>query len=457
MSLKGRSFWGRRKQPNLSNLYKLITVNRQFTEMNTLRTLPFPVTLYLLLLVLPIRFMVGPLQFTGLRAYMLILAIPLLVSAFRRPPATPDILLPLFIGWVSVCMMQNTPGQAVEHTGAMFLELAGGYFLARSFIRTEDQFLSLIKLLVLMVLLMIPLSLFETVTGVPPLVTMIHAIPGISSVEVVTIAPRLGLERVQAVFAHPIHFGLFCSTAVSLVFIGLSAQLSAVTRMAAVILISIPAFLALSSGAILSVAIQVFLICWVLVFRAVRGKWWLLVGVTLAAYVLIDAISNRTPLKVFFSYATFSAHNAYWRELIFEWGLHNIQANPIFGLGLEDWVRPHFMYSGSIDNFWLVQGMRYGVPGFALISLSWGLAIVRVARARNAASHLRRAWVFCFIGITFTLATVHVWTAVYSFVFFLLGAGQWMAASKAGSKSPELRMYRRPFAGQFRRPDVQPA
>jgi hypothetical protein len=36
---------------------------------------------------------------------------------------------------------------------------------------------------------------------------------------------------------------------------------------------------------------------------------------------------------------------------------------------------------------------------------------------------------FTFIGLTFSLATVHIWTSIYSFVFFLLGAGMWMASA----------------------------
>ena len=39
---------------------------------------------------------------------------------------------------------------------------------------------------------------------------------------------------------------------------------------------------------------------------------------------------------------------------------------------------------------------------------------------------LRRAWVFTFLGLSFTLTTVHVWTNVYSFVFFMFGAGIWL-------------------------------
>lgn len=434
----------------------MITVNSQFTEMirNPARkkpTLPWPVILYLACVVTPVRFMAGPLQMTGLRVFLLAMLPFVLIRMFRVKWIAPDILLLLFVAWVFVAMQVNTPGQALEHAGITLLEMFGGYALARVYVQTHDQFKSLIKAVLLLVLLCMPLAISETLTGDPLVVQLIRAIPGITSVDVVTIAPRLGLERVQAIFAHPIHFGLFCSSAISLVYIGLLQNMPHPTRMVASVLIVGTTFLALSSGAFISVLIQLFLIGWALVFAQVRHKWvWLLVA-CVVSYIFVDLVSNRTPLRVFFSYATFSAHNAYWRGLIFEWGMHNVWANPVFGLGFNDWVRPHFMNSGSMDNFWLVAAVRYGLPGFVLLTCAWVTGLIRVAKAPQ--SSLKTAWMFCMVGLTFTLCTVHVWTAVYSYVFFLFGAGQSLAvAAPAAAKSvPQKPAFRRPFQPEFTR------
>jgi hypothetical protein len=120
----------------------------------------------------------------------------------------------------------------------------------------------------------------------------------------------------------------------------------------------------------------------------------------------------------------------------------NVWNNPVFGLGLEDWVRPHFMYSGSMDNFWLALAVRYGLPGFGLLALAWISGLARVFLAQTSHTQLRYGWAFCMLGLTFTLATVHIWTAVYSFTFFLLGAGQWMAEAQA----------KRPYSGAPKAP-----
>lgn len=421
------------------------------TARSTEARLGWPIWLYFACIMLPVRFTVGPLQMTSLRLYMLMILPVLLYKLAKKGRISVDVLLLLFVAWAFVAMLMNTPAQAIEHAGITLLELYGGYALARCYVTCVAQFQTLIKTLTWLICACLPLAVFETLSGRPIVVEAISALPGTNSVDILTIAPRLGLERVQAVFAHPIHFGLFCSTAIALLFVGLSDCLSLTKRLAGLSVIVLTAFLALSSGAFLSVLIQLFLISWALLFAGLKRRWLWLLGGCVIAYVFVDLVSNRTPMRVFFSYATFSAHNAYWRGLIFEWGMINVWDNPIFGIGLNDWVRPHFMHSGSMDNFWLAVAVRYGLPGFALLACAWVIGITRVARSNP--SPLQLAWLFCMVGLTFTLCTVHVWTAVYSFVFFLLGAGQFLAASRPQPlllNSPEPT-FQRQFRASFTR------
>ncbi len=113
----------------------------------------------------------------------------------------------------------------------------------------------------------------------------------------------------------------------------------------------------------------------------------------------------------------------------------NVWANPIFGIGLNDWVRPDYLHSSSVDNFWLLTTMRFGIPGFIVLALGYGAALWQMALRPFAEGtvlfNLRRAWMFTFMGLTFSLVTVDVWTTVYSFVFFLFGAGIWMLEADA--------------------------
>lgn len=390
--------------------------------------LPLPVIFYLIATILPVRFSLGSLQMTSLRLYLSFIIIPIVFAVLRAPSKGLrglDLALLAFVLWMGIAMSQTSPQHSIEYAGAVGLELLGGYFIARHCITTHERFTALIKVLVALVVLTLPLAIFENLTGRAPLIELLRALPGVSSVVIVDIAPRLGLERAQVIFAHPIHYGLFASTIVAMAFIGLKCANWRVLGLASGILGS---FLALSSGAFLSVVLQLFLIAWLLSFGPKRMAWWSLLAVMILCYLLIDLASNRSPVRVFFSYATFSAHNAYWRGIIFEWGMVNVAQNPIFGLGLNDWIRPTFMRSGSMDNFWLVIAVRFGLPGFALLAGVYLAGFFRVCRAPLPPDiqPLKRAWLICFLGLTFTLCTVHIWTSIFSYVFFLFGAGLWM-------------------------------
>ncbi len=395
--------------------------------------LPVPVVLYLLTVVLPISFNVGPLVLTTLRILLLILVLPLLgnllTGKYGRIFLT-DILFFCHMLWATIALSVNNPSQVVQQIGSVGVEFIGGYLIGRAYIRTPADFAALCRWLVFLVLCTVPFAIFEAKTGRPLVIEFLRKLPGLTSVPIVYIDSRMGMERVQAVFAHPIHYGLFCSVAFSLALVALRDISSNSWRYVSSVIVAISGFLALSSGALLAIVLQISLILWSSIFAGIRWRWWLLLSLFGVAYVVIDALSNRAPLQVFMSYATFSAHNAYWRSIIFEWGMKNIWGSPIFGIGLNDWVRPWYMSSGSMDNFWLVMGVRYGIPGFLLLAAGYAWAIFLIMRRNFDTSpwltQIRRAWVFTFLGLSFTLTTVHVWTNIYSFVFFMFGAGMWL-------------------------------
>lgn len=408
--------------------------------------LPLPVLVYLLTVVTPVAFYAGPLYLTGLRAFLLLMIVPLsyrlLMGRYGRLYPT-DVLFIAHTLWTGVSLLVNNPDQMLENAGIYGIEFFGGYVLARAYIRGPDEFSALVRTMLLLLLVTLPFAIHETMTGRPWIVEMIRRLPSVTSVPIVNIEPRMGLDRVQVVFAHPIHYGLFACSAFALCYVALKDEIGDIRRVAAAVATGLCCFLSLSSGAFLALLMQLFLIAWALALRSTRQRWGILVGLAALIYLAVELLSSRSPIRVFFSYATFSAHNAYWRGIIFEWGMMNVNDNAIFGLGLRDWVRPHFMASGSMDNFWLVQAVRSGYPGFLTLAVGYLIAMWRIGRRDFDADprlwRYRRAWMFTFVGVTFTLCTVHIWTSIFSFIFFLFGAGMWMLAaqpSAAGGGAP---------------------
>ena len=185
--------------------------------------LPVPVILYLMTVVVPIGFNVGPLAMTGMRLLLLVMVLPLLaqllMGRFGRI-MVPDVLFLLHIFWAGVALAVNNPSQVVQQIGSVGMEFIGGYLMGRAYIRTPEAFAALCRWVVVLVLCSLPFALYEARTGRPLILEMLHK-ARITGMGIVSIEGRMGLERVQLVFAHPIHYGLFCSVVLSLAFVAL--------------------------------------------------------------------------------------------------------------------------------------------------------------------------------------------------------------------------------------------
>ncbi len=426
--------------------------------------LALPVALYLGAVLLPVQFRIGPLLMTAPRLVLLILIVPALWHWRRggRGRIHPtDAALAAFAVWAGAALSVTSADMAVQNAGSTGIELLGGYLIGRAYIRDAEDFAALCRALTLAVALMVPLALFEAIAGWPPVLALLRSLPFISTPDLVDHPRRLGLHRAQGVFPHPILFGTFCASVFGLCLIGLRDRLGNRSRVALAALVAAGTFLSLSSGPILTIALVLFLSGWATIFDADRRRWlWLLAGIALA-YLVVDLASNRGPLRVFMSYATFSAQTAYYREAIYHWGLVNLSQHPLFGIGLNDWRRPGWMVSPSMDSFWLVVAVRYGLPGIGLMALALGAALWSVARRPldpdTARWTLRRAWMFTIVALIFTLATVDLWTNVFSYFFFLIGSGMWLTDARATSAAPTpQRAARRPAAPLLRRPPAQP-
>ena len=402
--------------------------------------LSLAVVLYFLMIALPIHFNLGSVLMTGGRAVLLVTTVPIALRLFsgqlgRVLPA--DVLLLVYSVWSLFTLYINSPLQAVSFGGSYVLEVFGSYLLARCFIRTPEQFRAMCRGLFAVLIFSLPFAVYETQTGWPPIPMLIAKLPGVFSYGDYynfLAGRRLGLERSQAIFSHPIHYGVFCASLISLAFVGFKGLVGTFHRLLLSALVCIGVICSVSSGAILPMILQLGLILWARVFNSVHSRWIILSSLVAFFYVVVDLISNRTAMEVFLEYGTLSPETAYGRKQIFEWGMQNVWKNPFLGIGLNDWERPWWK-SASMDNFWLLATVRYGIPGFLLLIIPY-LLVVRAAIRRDFGDggviwQFRRAWVFMQAGMILTLCTVDVWETALSFVFFLLGAGVWLASVPA--------------------------
>lgn len=403
---------------------------------------PVVVWIYLTALFIPMAFSLGPLAMNPLRLLLLIitpiLGARLLMGHYGRIILT-DWLFLIYMIWSAVALSVNNPEMAVSNSGVTAMECLGGYLVGRAAIRDRETFVAFIRVLGLFILLSLIPAIYEVATGDAILMKIVDAIPGVKSLGDGAYQ-RLGIPRVQVAFQHPILYGLICSTAISLTWVGRAGEMSTARRAIQTALICLATFLSLSSGAILAIVLHLGLIGWAWIFSSIKKRWLLLLILIVIGYVTIDLLSSRTPMRVFMTYATFSAQTAYHRSYIFQWGMVNVWDNPIFGLGFNDWVRPSHI-GASVDNFWLLTAMRYGIPAFLALAGGVLYLILRVgARDFTGDARMmryRKAWMFTMIAVCFTLATVHVWSGPYSFVFCLFGSGAWFLAASVNRDGEE--------------------
>ena len=424
------------------------------TALNT-GSLALPVKIFLVCVVLPFAFGLGPVVLTGVRIVLLFL-IPVmavrLISGKAGKMLPADVLFFLHWLWIGVTIGIHNPDSAIQNVGATGVEFLGGYFLGRTFIRNKEDFIGLIRFSVLLVTLTLPFAVFETLTGRPILIEILNSVPGIKGAVRAYSEQRLGLNRVQMGFATPIHYGIYCTIAFSFCYFGLKGVYSSFKRYLATTVIFACVFFSLSSGALLPVMLQLAMIIWAFFLRNNPKRWWYLLGWIAFCYVTIDLLSNRTPYRVFMTYATFSPGTAYWRAAINQFGMDNVWEHPFIGIGFNYWKRPSWMQANSVDNFWLLMAMRHGIPAFLLVAAGYGAALWQVIFAKlgdgdTVLLRLRLAWVFTFFSLALTLNTVHIWSEIYALIFFHIGAGMWLvghgpvtADDAAVAAGPQLRV-----------------
>lgn len=397
------------------------------------------VPIFVFTLASPVLFYIGPVRLSPYRLVLIATVIPCLIAWLSGSVGrirSPDVFILATAAWGAIVLLSHHGIDGLQSAGIFVIETFGSFLFAKRYIRDVIAFQRMVKYLALMVIFLLPFAIYENVTGSPILIQLFGSV--FSVYDTVGSEARFGLRRAQGTFEHFILFGVVCSTAFALSFYVLrSSRLSRLS----------PGFVAmavvssLSSGAILSVVVQAMLIGWDKVTGAVTRRWAILATIVLTAYIVVDAISNRSPIDVFISYLTFNADTSYMRVHIWNYGTQSVMQHPILGVGLNDWERPSWM-GGSIDNFWLGTAVTYGVPGLlfmagGFLSVCFGLG--RLKSLPFQAAQCRKGLIITICGVMFAVCTVHVWDAPYVLVIFLLGSGMWMFEVHTGDAPKSIR------------------
>ena len=388
--------------------------------------------LFCVLLVIPVNFDVGTLRISPFRILLLLMLVPSLFNWLRGRAGkkiAADYFMLLFMVWCIIAIFVVMGGEGgVQPAGMWTIETLGAYFLGRVYIRDEATFRKVVKVLFFSVLLLLPLGAAESYLNRAVALNFFNNFG--RTFPITDMEFRMDLRRTQAVFEHPILYGVFCSSVFSFAFYllgGAKLRFGSAWRM---MVSAVATFFSLSTGAFIAIAIQSILIAWDFLMRKSKKKWTILTIIVIFLYVTVDAISNRSPAEVFISYLTFNLGSSYNRVLIWQYGTQQVYTTPWFGTGVPGtWERPNWLHSGSLDNFWLLMAVRHGVPAFVFIALTCWTMMRRVGKTHLVDPQLlnaRKGLLFALIAMTVSMCTVHLWSATYCLFIFLLGSGSWL-------------------------------
>ncbi len=401
-------------------------------------------------LVIPWVIMLGPVRLSVYRIVLMASILPCLglwLSGGAGRIRLADIAVLTYCLWGAVCLAENHGiGTAFNSGGILFLETAGSYMLGRSLIRDADDFRKMVLLLFWIIIFLLPFGLIELLTATEPLLQIFGLV--LPTTDPMTMEPRWGLERVQGPFDHPILFGVTCGSALALTQMVLGYRRPLPWRWLRTGLVGATAFLSLSSGPFTAMAAQTALLGWNWALGSIKARWKILWAMALGMYASISALSNQSVYAFYLTHAPlFDTFSAYYRLLIWQYGSATVLNHPVFGIGLNEYERPAWM-TASVDMFWLIHGIMFGLPGIILMGLAFAgsVAAVGLKRGLDDRTYAYRAGYLISMASFFIAGwAVHFWGATYVLFLFLLGSGMWIAdapASEQATERPEGRVYR---------------
>src|SRR5918996_2050814 len=299
----------------------------------------------------------GPLQLAFYKLILVFVTVPLgwrLLTGRAGPIMSVDIIFFLFTFWIALSLFHHHGASKIIMIGRTFMEYFGTCLVGRTLIRSPEDFRTYVRYFLLAFLFFFPFALVEFVTGKQLLKDLARTV---LTVDEHKQRMRIGFNRTGLSFPGVIQFGVVCSLFFANAFyvywdrlrlrIGATAMMFCLTSMA------------LSSAGFLTLMLQSAMIFWDKITGFIRGRWVVLVVTGIFSYAVLELSLPKGVIRFIIDEMIFNPIGGSNRLDIIRYGLANIQANPVFGLGLNEWEKPYWQ-KATVDNFWIVIGMRYG-------------------------------------------------------------------------------------------------
>ncbi|MGV6804444.1 MAG: O-antigen ligase family protein [Ruegeria sp.] len=397
--------------------------------------LPALIWVYIMVLLIPIEFSLnlGGLLITPVRGFLLIVAGPVFYMFFtRRKFTTEDGLMVFFALWVFTSYLTRKGFANLDQSGQRFLEIMVSYCITRTFFTNRQQMISYSQLLAVVIAILGFLAIPEAITHY----RFLHEVPELLTGFYYYISDdtRMNMLRAATTFEHPILFGLFAASSMSMLWF--STQ-STGRRLWRTVTTGIASFFSLSSAAILVFGLQMALITMEFFTRKIPRRLTLFTVGTTAIVIFLETASNRGAIGLIASYLTFSAHTAYYRILQWNFTIDDVMRNPLFGVRYSEWTRPYWL-TDSIDNNWLFIAFENGIPAVVALFALYLVIFLKVLKRARATKDmtlrgLEMGWIIAAISLFLGGWTVTFFGKMTPYFSLFLGMGSALARMPATS------------------------
>jgi hypothetical protein len=355
---------------------------------------------------------------------ILIPAMAFIVTAFLRgriTPRFPDALMLLLGFWVSLAMFVTTEAsEAFTAAVAQTTDMAVAYFFGRATIRSLRDLRTFLVIMAPPLFVMGAIMAAESISHRPIIQPLAAALLG--GDYFFRLDLRLGLYRARGPFPHSILAGMFMASFLPLyVMSGLRGWPKYVGIAA-----SLFSFFSVSSAALLSLTTGIGLTTYNWLSERIRNLSWRFFLATAVIFVFFAEATGAGTYRLLIRYASLNSSSAYNRIRIWQYGSQSVEKHPWFGIGYADWERPGWL-GDSVDNFWLLMGMRFGVlPPVVtlLVALLAAVALMKCMATANLADKRALTGVVIALAVfAFGATSVALWGAPLVWFFMIMGLG----------------------------------
>lgn len=231
---------------------------------------------------------------------------------------------------------------------------------------------------------------------------------------------RLGLLRAHGPFSHPILAGLFLASFLPMYLNSSIRKWPFVVGISA----SLFAIFSVSSAAFLSIIISGILLGYDRLQVYLNGVGWRFFVFALFTFLLVIELASQNGVMPIIIRYTLDPQTGYYRQLIWEYGMRSIANYPWFGIGFTDYERLPWMIT-SIDNHWLLLGVRHGYIAPICVFTSCILGILGLARTSiglgKTDSGLAKAIIFALTGLIISAFTTSFFGGLHTWFFMIVG------------------------------------